>query len=313
MSVLASLSALPDDGMTVSALRTLDRVIPGEWENITDFSVFVKDFAETENPEVIRQVTFRASELEGNPRYARALKVFTMLDTMDQVAAGATVASAVGGLLGGIKGLGFLKEVTPKPETTQCVDAGLKLIAEVVGFGLLNGMPTTEKGGLTRFAGALEDYGRYDLMRIAAWVTIDGVVPLGADFLQKVLDTWTDPKVTGALTNNSVFGSLADQIPGGSTDAKRGFITDAIGTTGDWVARFIDEKGITQGGMMDQLNSVLSIAGGAGDYAAAALDASTAYYAHTGTQTVARTLARHAVDAQRRSVWRRWAQTQTGQ
>ena len=53
---------------------------------------------------------------------------------------------------------------------------------------------------------------------------------------------------------------------------------------------------------LGQLDGVLQIAGSGGDYLAAALDASTAYYAHTGTQTVARTLARHAVDAQRRSV-----------
>jgi len=307
MSVLAALAALPNDGLTVSALRSLDKVIPGEWDNVTDFSVFVKDFAETDNPSVIAQITARARDLEGNPRYARALSVFTMLDTMDQVAAGATVASAVGGLLGGMKGFGFLKEITPKPETTQCLDAGMKLIAEVIGFGLLNGMPTTKKGGLTRFAGALEDYGRYDLMRIAAWVVFDGVVPLGADFLQRVLATWGDPKVTNALTGNKVFASIGGQIPGESVDAKRGFITDALNTTGDWVSRFIDDKGITQSGAMAQLDGILKVAGTGGDYIAAALDASTAYYAHTGTQTVARTLARHTVDAQRRAVWKDWA------
>jgi hypothetical protein len=311
MPVLASLSALPEDGLTVSALRALDTFVPGEWQPTNDFRELVQDFAETPNRKVVRLICERAEDLSGNPRYDRALEVFTVVDTLDQVAAGATVASAVGGLLSGIEGLGFLKKVAPKPETTQCVDAGLKLMAEVIAFGILNGMPTTAKGGLTRYAGALEDYARYDLMRIAAWVVFDGVVPLGADFLQLVLDAWKNPKVTSALTGNRVFSALSDHIPGGSADHKRGFITEALDTTGGWVGRFIEEKGITQAGAMGQLDGILKIAGGGGDYIAAALDASTAYYAHTGTQTVARTLAKHAVEAQRHSVWNRWSASYT--
>jgi len=310
MPTLDALAALPNDGLTVSALRTLDAVLPGEWDNVTDFGVFVRDFAETDNPEVIATITARAADLQGNRRYDRALSVFTMLDTVDQVAAGATVASAVGGLLGGIKALSFLEKVTPKPETTQCIDGGLKLLAEVLAFGLLNGMPTTEKGGLTRFAGALEDYARYDLMRIGAWVVFDGVVPLGPDFLQRLLTTWSDPRVTSTITDNAIFSSLSDRIPGSTADHKRGFVTEALNTTADWVTRFIADKGITQSGALDKLQGVLSLAGSGGDYVAAALDASTAYYAHTGTQTVARTLARQAVEAQRRSVWRSWTESQ---
>jgi hypothetical protein len=310
MPVLDALAAIPTDGLTVTALRTLDSIVPGEWDNVVDFDVFVRDFADSDNPAVLRQIAARAMDLQGNRRYDRALLVYTTLDTVDQVAAGAAVASAVGGLLGGIKGLGFLKTVTPKPETTQCLDAGLKLIAEVVAFGLLHGVPTTQKGSLTRFAGALEDYGRYDLMRIAAWVVFDGVVPLGADFLERVLGVWTDPRVTSALTGHRVFGALGDHIPGATTDHKRGFVTEALQTTGDWVGRFVAEKGITQSATLERLGGILRMAGHGGDYVAAALDASTAYYAHTGTQTVARTLARHAVDAQRASVWKGWTAQQ---
>ncbi|MFT4621927.1 MAG: hypothetical protein ACI8PZ_000579 [Myxococcota bacterium] len=303
MSVIAAVDALPASGLTVSALGTLDRVVPGEWSNITSFDDLVRDVVPDAPPALIAAVRVRAAALEAaDPRYGRALQAFTLVDQIDVAAAGAVAASKVTSMF---SSLSFLQQFTPKPDTTQALDAGLKLVAELLAFGLLNGMPTEGNAGLARFAGAIEDYARFDLMRLAAWVTFDGLVPLGPDFISKLTTTFTELAGT-ALSSNAVFDQLGDRIPGDTIEAKKAFIVQTIGTTGDWVNRFVSEKGLSQDGALQSLQGVLSVADGGLDYVAAALDASTNYTAHTGTQTVGRTLAKHAVDALKEETWRHW-------
>ncbi len=305
MSVISSLEALPTDGLTVAALRALDTVVPGQWSNVTRFEALAAEVCgEGAPPKLVAQVVHvaRAMETADPQRYAQAVQIYQLVDKVDTAAAGVAAAGKVAGLFGG---LDFLKKFTPKPETTQAVDAGLKLIAELLAFGRLNGVPTTDADGLARFTGALADYARYDLMRIAAWVVFDGVVPLGPDFVQTVIGTWRG-LATDALASNTVFSQLGSQLPGDSVAEKQGFIIRSLETTGEWVNRFIAEKGITQEGVLDRVQSVLGVAEGGLDYVAAAIDAGTNYYAHTGTQTVARALARHAHDKLREDVWKKY-------
>ena len=41
-SIVALLSELPGDGMTVKLLEALDFLVPGQWENTTDIEAMVK-------------------------------------------------------------------------------------------------------------------------------------------------------------------------------------------------------------------------------------------------------------------------------
>ena len=305
MSVISAVNALPTSGMTVSALNTLDTFLPGEWSNVTSFDQIVAEICGEGSPAKLHaQVGIVAKRLEAaqGARYSRALQIYTLVDTADQVAAGAAVASKVGAMFGG---LSFLQKMTPKPDTTQALDAGVKLIAELLAFGTLNGMPSTDPDGLARFTAALADYARYDLMRIAAWVVIEGMVPLGPDFLAKILSTWKG-LATSSLSSNKVFSQLAGQLPGDSMEDKRGYVIQMLDSTGDWIGRFIEEKGITQEGAVAQLQSVVGKVDGGMDYLAAAIDASTAYFTHTGTQTVARALARQAHQTVREDAWKQY-------
>ncbi|MFT5681534.1 MAG: hypothetical protein ACI8RZ_002440 [Myxococcota bacterium] len=303
MSAISALTALPTTGLTVSALNTLDTFVPGEWSNVTRFEDIVAEICGPDAPpKLLAQVGLVAKRIEvtDGARFDRAIQIYTLVDTADQVAAGAAVAGKIGAMFGG---LSFLQKLTPKPDTTQALDAGVKLIAELLAFGTLHGMPSTDPDGLARFTAALADYARYDLMRIVAWVVFEGMIPLGPDFLSQILTTWKG-LATSALSSNPVFRQLGDQLPGDTLDAKRGYIVDALDATGDWVGRFVEEKGITQAGAIDKLQGVLGGAAGGMDYIAAAIDASTAYFSHTGTQTVARALARQAHTQLREDVWK---------
>jgi hypothetical protein len=310
MSVILALEALPTGGLTVQALQTLDRVVPGEWDNVTRFDAMVADICGPDAPpKLVAQVRLMAEAIErrDQSRFAQALQIYQVVDRVDQaaaaVSAAATAASAVKGLFGGFGSFGkVLEEVTPKPDTTQAVDAGLKLVAELLAFSRLHGLPSMDAEGIAAFANALADYGRYDLIRIAAWVVFDGVLPLGPDFMTDITRTWKN-LATSALSSNGLFDAVGDRIPGDSVQDKQGFIISTLETTGDWVNGFVQEKGLTQGGVMQQLDGLSGLGAGSMDMVAAAIDASTNITAHTGTQTVARALAREGHRALREKVW----------
>jgi hypothetical protein len=302
MSVIQAVEALPDSGLTLTVLEALDSVVPGEWSNVRSFDALIREVAPGATPGLVAAIRARAQVLERDPRYARALQVYALVDRVDQVAAGAVAANKVTSLFGS---LSFLEKFTPKPETTQAIDAGLKLVGELVAFGALNGIPSTSPEGLSKFVVALSDYARFDLMRIAAWVVLDGVVPLGPDFVDRVTAT-IKSTTSSEIAGNAVFEQLAGQLPGETAAEKQAFVARAVDATGDWVKRFIEEHGLTQQGALKQLQGALSVAEGGIDYVAAAVDASTAYFSHTGTLTVGRALARHAQDALKDEVWQRY-------
>lgn len=312
MSVIAALEALPASGVTPAVLQTLDRVVPGQWSNVTRFDDVIADVLKETGtpvtPGIVAEVRKRAQALEAaQPRFGQAVAVYALVDTVDTVAAGAVAAAAVGSLLGAFGG-GFLEKLTPKPDTTQALDAGAKLVAEMIAFGLVNGVPSMSVDGIARFTAALADYARYDLIRVAAWVTFDGPVPLGPDFVQKVVGTWKT-MASDQVMGHAAFAKLAGQVPGASAAEKQAFVTSALDRTGEWVGRFVKEKGLTQEATLKQLQGALGVADGSLDVIAAGIDASTTYFTHTGTQTVARALAREALRQLRDEVWQQWVRT----
>jgi hypothetical protein len=310
VSVITALEALPQSGVTPTVLQTLDKVVPGAWSNVTRFDDLVAEILKESSlpatPGLIAEVRKRALALEAaNPRFGQAVAVYTLVDTVDTVAAGAVAAAKVGSLF---SSLGFLQDLTPKPDTTQAIDAGAKLIAEMIAFGLTNGVPSMSVDGIARFTGALADYARYDLIRVAAWVTFDGLVPLGPDFVSKIVGTWKG-LAQDQLMGNAAFAKLASQVPGNSAAEKQAFVVQALDQTGAWVSRFVKEKGLTQESTLKQVQAALGVADGGLDYVAAAIDASTTYFSHTGTQTVARALARRALHELRDEVWSQWVKS----
>lgn len=293
-------NGLSESGITVTVLEALDFVVPGEWSNTTSFFQLIGQTTGETAPQVLAQIHEKALALESNDtKYSRALWVFETIDTIDKVAAGAALAGKVTDLFGG---LDFLKKFTPKPETTQALDAGLKLVAELVAFGMLRGWPEMNFDGIARFVIGLQDYARYDLMRIASWVVLDGILPLGPDFIQKIVATTSD-LAADHLSDNQIFKGISDKLPGDNVSEKRDFIVKAIDATGEWVGGFVAEKGLTESLIKGKMSGALSIVDGGGDYLAAALDASTDYFTHTGTQTVARVLIQDAYKAIKDDVW----------
>lgn len=127
-------------------------------------------------------------------------------------------------------------------------------------------------------------------MRMAALVCIDGLVPLGPNFLQKVQNMLSS-EGQSAFTSNPVFSSVSSLIPG---EDKLGFISNSFGSVSGWMTNLVGSAGLTPQNVFAHLEGFIEFSDDKLDFVAAFLDQATNYYEHTGIQTVARALIREA-------------------
>lgn len=280
---------LPTGGLTVRALKTLNTFVPGQWNNLVGFDNTIKTVTGETDKAMVQAIGERAIALFNDKKqgYQSALWLYETVDS----ASGLLGAAALANRIGQDTFLGFLKNLSPKPEKAQTIDLVVKLVAEVVAFCKISGIPGDSLGD---FLAALGDYSSESLVRMAALVSFDGIIPLGADFSAKALSAI---KGMGAsdLEANQTFKGIKDEIPGGNDKAKLSFMTESFESTKGWMDRFVTDHNITQSGLVDNLGGFIEGSKGKLDYLGAFLDMSVKYYEHTGTQTLARRLIERAV------------------
>lgn len=282
-SIIQLVDTLPSNNITVKVLKALDYVVPGEWENTVGFDNTIKAVTGESDPETIMAIRNRAIELYNDKEngYQGAIWLYKTIDSADKAMGAAAMANKVGEKIGF---LSFLNKLTPKADTTQSVDLCLKIVVELLAYAKLNGIPSLNPA---EFVATLrENYQGASLMRMAALVCIDGLVPLGPDFLQKVQNT-LDSEGQSAFSNNPVFSSVSGLIPG---DDKLGFIASSFGAVSVWMNNLVGSVGLTPQGIVDRLGGFIEFSDDKLDFVAAFLDQATNYYEHTGIQTVARRL-----------------------
>ena len=279
---------LPKGGITVMALKSLDKFVPGQWDNLVGFDNTIKTVTGETDGAMVQAIGERAITLfnDKGEGYQRALWLYQTVDS----ASGMLGTAALANRIGQDTFLGFLKNLTPKPEKAQTIDLSVKLVTEVVSYCHINGIPGDSLGD---FLKSLGDYGGESLMRMAALVAFDGVIPLGADFSSKVLSSIKGMGPSD-LDNNRTFKGVKDAIPGDNSKGKLAFMTESFESTKGWMDTFVAEKGITQSGVIDGLAGFIEGSQSKLDYLGAFLDISAKYYEHTGVQTLARRLIERA-------------------
>lgn len=280
---------LPKGGLTVRALKTLDTFVPGQWDNLVGFDNTIKTVTGETDEAMVQAIGERAITLFNDKRegYQTALWLYETVDS----ASGLLGTAALANRIGQDTFLGFLQNLTPKPEKAQTIDLAVKLVAEVVAFCKISGIPGDSLGD---FLTALGDYSSESIIRMAALVSFDGIIPLGAEFSSKALNAIKGMGPSD-LDNNATFKGIKDEIPGRDSRGKLSFITESFESTKGWMDRFVTDKGITQAGLLDNLGGFIEGSRGKLDYLGAFLDVSVKYYEHTGTQTLARRLIERAV------------------
>ncbi|BAZ79450.1 hypothetical protein PN497_09530 [Sphaerospermopsis kisseleviana CS-549] len=281
---------LPTSGLTVSMLNALDFIAPGEWQNTVGFVNTIKTVTGEDDEDLIQQIGERAIYLfnDKSQGYQTALWLYQTVDGTDKALGAAALANKVGET---IPLFGFLNSITPKPDKAQTIDLTLKIVAELVAFCQINGIPGDSIGD---FVGALGEYSGESMIRMAALVAVDGIIPLGPDFIQKSLTFLSNMKPQ-ELDQNSTFRTMKDAIPGNGTGGKLDFIGQSVDSVKGWMNGIVSANALTAQKVLGNLQGFLEFSDDKLDYVAAFLDMSTNYYEHTGTQTLARRLIERAV------------------
>lgn len=281
---------LPTGGITVMSLKALDFAVPGQWQNIVGFENTIRHVTMETDPALVKQIGNRAVHLfnDKSQGYQRALWLYETVDRTDAMLGAAAFANKVGEK---ISFLGFLDRLTPKPERAQSIDLTIKLVVEIVAFCQINGIPGDSIGDFLR---ALGDYGGESLMRMAALVCFDGLIPLGPDFILKSLNVLQEMKPQD-LQENPTFKAVSSVIPGGNPAGQLSFMTQSFGSVKGWMGDFVADRNLTQEKVVNNLQSFVELSKENLDFLGAFLDMSTNYYYHTGVQTLARRLIERAV------------------
>lgn len=282
---------LPANNMTVRVLQALDFVIPGEWQNLVGFERTIKMVSGESDQEMIQKIGDRAIKLynDKSQGYQRAMWLYQTVEKTDRALALAVLGDKVGEKIGL---LSFLSKITPRADTSQAIDLSMKLVVELLAFCQISGIPGDSIGD---FVKALSDYSGESLMRMVALICIDGIIPLGPDFVSKALETLqkSDPS---DLERNDTFEKVRPYIPGEGTAEQKGFIQQSLTSVQDWINGFISKHDLTADKIVGNLQNFITFSDDKLDYLGAFLDMTTNYYEHTGTQTLARRLIERSVN-----------------
>jgi hypothetical protein len=278
------LEDLPSSGLTPMLLGALDYLVPGEWQNITSFEEMIKSATGEEDQELIQKVGERALTIYAEESgYRRAVQIFQLVDDESKIAGAAALANKLGDKVAWLE---FMKKVTPKPDTTQAIDAAVKLVAELATFCAINGIPGDS---VSDFAGALAGYAKEDSMRLAGLIAFDCVLPFGPDFLELVLDKIQSVS-EGELSDHGLLAKVGEYLPGDALEEKRSLVRATLDQAGSYLTTFVADRGLTREEIFDKVRGYLEIADDKLDYVAATIDVSCNYFEHTGIQTVSRRL-----------------------
>jgi hypothetical protein len=135
--------------------------------------------------------------------------------------------------------------------------------------------------------GALANSAKEDKMRLAAWVACDCFLPLGPDFMQKIIAT-VENAAESDFMQSGLFQRVSEFLPGGGFGEKKDLVTNNLKSAEGYVQGFVAERGMTHDGVLAKIKELIDVNEDRLDYAAAIIDMSTNYFQHTGTQSVAR-------------------------
>ncbi|MEO0846379.1 MAG: hypothetical protein AAFY50_08130 [Cyanobacteria bacterium J06648_1] len=286
-SIVELVDNLPTDNITVKVLKTISTFTPGKWENLVGFDNTITAVTGVTSTAEIAQIRDRALSLYDDKKqgYQTAVWLYRTVDNTDKAIAAAAIADKLGDKF---RFIPFLDKITPKADSIQSVDLRIKLVAELIIFSKLNDLSLNP----SQFAGALkENYQNEALLRMASLICIDGILPLGVNFVSKVKQ---DLEQRDNLKANPAYDAVGELIP---VDNKEEFIDQSFNAAGDWMDSFSQKLGVTPETLAKKLGGFIELADGKLDYLAAFLDGSTNFFEHTGIQTVARRLITEAAKA----------------
>ncbi|MEY2856439.1 MAG: hypothetical protein RLZZ74_748 [Cyanobacteriota bacterium] len=279
-SIIELVDNLPTDNITVKVLKAIKTFTPGKWDNLVGFDNTITAITGATTPPEITKIRDRAVSLYDDKKqgYQTAVWLYRTVDNTDKGIAAAAIADKIGDKF---RFIPFLDKITPKADSLQSVDLRIKLVAELIIFSKLNKLSLNP----AQFASALQaNYQDEALLRMASLICIDGILPLGVNFVNRVKQ---DLEKRDDLKANPAYEAVGELIP---VENKEEFIDQSFNAAGDWLDSFSKTIGVTPETFAKKLGGFIELTDGKLDYLAAFLDGSTNFFEHTGIQTVARRL-----------------------
>lgn len=272
---------LPERNMTTLMLQGLDFVVPGQWTNYTNFDAMVRSVTGQHDPATVRAIAERANAIYADPSngFQRVIWLYQTVDKADAALGAAALANRVGEKIGF---LSFLNRLTPRADTAQTIDLVMKVAVELYSFCILHGVSADN---VQDFPTHLSSYSGAALTRVAALICVDGIIPLGPDFL-RIASSTIDNMSSNDLEQNPAFKTVSQELPGDPA-GQLNFMQRSFHAVENWIHEFVQSRNITRENVTRNLGRYIDIADDKLDYLAAFLDMSTDYFRHTGTQTVA--------------------------
>jgi hypothetical protein len=235
---------------------------------------------------LVARVRDRAVQLsqDTSQGYHRAIGIYRFVDAADSKLGLAAAAHKLGESFGF---LSSLDRITPEPEKAQSLDLAMKLMAETAAFYFTNGLPGDSIGDFVAAVGAYE---KENLIRMAAIVTFDGLIPMGPYFGDKLPDTVGDLSESD-LAQNAIFQRVQHLLPAGGLS----LVTSNVSALSGYVSSFAGNHGITLDAVLGRLRGIIDFSDDKLEFLGAILDASLDYVQHAGTQSVARSLIERSI------------------
>lgn len=289
-SIFKLVDDLPENNLTVRMLKALDFVAPGQWTNLVGFEHTIKAITGETDEAMIQKIGERAVALYNDKKqgYQRAVWLFGAAETMSNMVGAASLANKVGESWSIMK---VLKWITPKADKAQSLDFCVKTFLEMLTYCQINGIPGDSVGD---FVKGLANYKNEALMRVAALICVDGLLPLGPDYLSKALGA-LNRGGAAELQGNSTFQTIEQYIPGDPAH-KLGVVQQTMQGVQGWMSNFTAQHNLTQESVLERVKQFVDVSENKLDYVAAFIDISTNYYEHTGIQSVARSLIERSVN-----------------
>ena len=243
-SIIELVDNLPTNNITVKVLKALDYVVPGKWENNVGFDNTIRGVTGITDYDQIKKIRDQAMIIYDNKNegYQTAIWIYQTIDNMDKAIAAAAIADKVGDTF---KFIPFLDKLTPKSDNIQTGDFSLKLVGELIAYSKMNKVSIKP----LEFATSLKNHYKEEaLIRMVALICFDGLIPLGADFVDKV-KIILNQNNADSLKSNPLFKNISTLIP---KDDKVGFINNTFNSVSGWMENFITSNNLTASKNLDK-------------------------------------------------------------
>ncbi len=134
---------------------------------------------------------------------------------------------------------------------------------------------------------------------MATLIAIDGLLPLGPNFVQRISESLSKGK--NNITNQANFANiqplLGNQLFGNGNLSMQNIwqnFIEIFENSKQTITQFLNEKGITQERVSQQLTGVVNFSADKVDYVSAYIDITTNYIYHSGSLTVLRAMIERA-------------------